>query len=111
MGIKLVGMFRDEQYEPTLKINYVSFLNAPASNRKWFFFIAGIWTIIIGVIVGVIGLFIAVDYSAFIPVFLILMFEGYVVLKGAPKPTGGEMGHYNREKKIERVWKKRASQM
>ncbi|MHA1481398.1 MAG: hypothetical protein ACTSQZ_08255 [Candidatus Thorarchaeota archaeon] len=111
MGIKLDGMCRDEQYEPTLKINYVSFLNAPASKRKWFFFIAGIWTIIIGVIVGVIGFFVAVDYSAFIPVFLIVMFEGYVILKGSPKPTGGEMGHYNREKKIERIWKKRASQI
>lgn len=110
-GIKLDGMCRNEQYEPTLKINYVSFLNAPASKRKWFFFFAGIWTIIIGLMVGVIGFFIAADYTAFVPVFLLVTFEGYVVWKGSPKLSGGEMGHYNREKKIERVWKKRATKL
>ncbi len=110
-GIKFDGMCRDQYYEPTLKINYVSFLNAPASKRKWFFFIAGIWTVVIGLIVGVIGLIIAADYTAFIPAFALLFLEGLVVLKGISKSTGGEMGHYNREKKIERVWKKRAGQM
>jgi hypothetical protein len=38
---------------------------------------------------------------------LLLLFEMRVIASGSPKPTGGEMAHYNREKKIERAWRKK----
>ncbi|MGY5875682.1 MAG: hypothetical protein RTU30_08045 [Candidatus Thorarchaeota archaeon] len=110
LGIRLLGMCRDEYYEPTIKIDYVSFLKAPASNRKWFFFFAGFWTIITSIIVGVLGLFIGGDLTGFIPAFVLLIFEGYVVAKGSAKKSSGEMGHYNREKKIEKAWKIRLAE-
>jgi hypothetical protein len=36
----------------------------------------------------------------------LVLFEGSVILSGNPSPTRGEMGHYNREKRIEREWEK-----
>jgi hypothetical protein len=54
-----------------------------------------------------IGLAISSDITGFIPAALILLFEGYVVYSGNPSSARGEMGHYNREKKIERAWRKR----
>jgi hypothetical protein len=105
-GIKLEGICRDQYYEPTVKIDYVTFLKAPASKRKWFFFFAGFWTIITSLWVWIVGMFLAWDYTALIPAAVLVLFEGAVVLSGNASPTRGEMGHYNREKKIERVWKK-----
>ena len=105
-GIKLEGMCRDELYEPTVKIDYVTFLKAPASKRKWFFFFAGFWTVITSLWVWVVGMLFAMDYTALIPAIVLVLFEGSVVLSGNASPKRGEMGHYNREKKIERVWKK-----
>jgi len=110
LGIRIMGMCRDEYYEPTMKIDYVTFLKAPASNRKWFFFFAGLWTVIISIVIGIIGFIIAGDFTAFIPAILILLFEGKVIASGSAKRTSGEMGHYNREKKIERAWKKKLSE-
>jgi hypothetical protein len=100
-GIKIEGMCRDQYYEPTLKIDYMTFLKAPASRRKWFFFFAGAWTAITAVLLGGIGLVLDFDLTAFIPAFFIALFEGYVIFSGNTKPSGGEMGHYNREKRIE----------
>jgi hypothetical protein len=105
-GIKLEGMCRDQYYEPTVKIDYVTFLKTSASRRKWFFFFAGFWTIITSLWLWVVGMIVALDYTALIPAVFLLLFEGAVVVSGNPSPTRGEMGHYNREKKIERVWKK-----
>jgi hypothetical protein len=105
-GIKLLGMCRDQYYEPTVKIDYVTFLKAPASKRKWFFFFAGFWTVITSLWVWVVGMMLAWDYTALIPAVILLLFEGAVVVSGNPSSTRGEMGHYNREKKIEHVWKK-----
>ncbi|MHA1925768.1 MAG: hypothetical protein ACXABV_01505 [Candidatus Thorarchaeota archaeon] len=107
LGIRLLGICRDELYEPTIKIDYVTFLKATPPRRKWFFFFAGIWTVITSLIVGMIGLAISSDITGFIPAALILLFEGYVVYSGNPSSARGEMGHYNREKKIERAWRKR----
>ena len=107
LGIRIMGMCTHDYYEPAMKIDYVSFLKARPSNRKWFFFFAGLWTAITSIVVGVIGFIIAGDFTAFIPAILILLFEGKVIASGSAKRTSGEMGHYNREKKIERVWKKR----
>jgi len=110
-GIKLEGMCRNQYYEPTVKIDYVTFLKAPASKRKWFFFFAGFWTVITSLWVWVIGMFLAWDYTALIPAVVLVFFEGAVVLSGNSSPTKGEMGHYNREKKIERVWKKNLAKL
>ena len=51
-------------------------------------------------------MFLAWDYTALIPAIILVIFEGAVVLSGNPSSARGEMGHYNREKKIEHVWKK-----
>ncbi|MFX0054983.1 MAG: hypothetical protein ACFFAD_08660 [Candidatus Hermodarchaeota archaeon] len=107
LGIRLLGICRDEYYEPTIKIDYVTFLKAIPARRKWFFFFAGIWTAITSLIVGMMGLVIGGDITGFLPVVFILLFEGYVVYSGNPSPSRGEMGHYNREKKIERAWRKK----
>jgi hypothetical protein len=64
--------------EPTLKIDYESFLLANPHKRKWFFFFAGIWTVITSLALGLVG----------------------------THNIGGEMAHYNREKKIERAWRR-----
>ncbi len=110
-GIKLEGMCRDQYYEPTVKIDYVTFLKASASKRKWFFFFAGFWTVITSLWVWIVGMYLAGDYTALIPAVILLLFEGAVVLSGNPSPTRGEMGHYNREKKIERIWKKNLAKL
>ena len=105
-GIKLEGMCRDEFYEPTVKIDYVTFLETPAWKRKWFFFFAGLWTIITSLLTWIVGMILAMDYTALIPAIVLAFFEGSVVHSGNASHTRGEMGHYNREKKIERAWKK-----
>lgn len=110
LGIRILGMCRDAYYEPTIKIDYVSFLKAPANKRKWFFFFAGLWTIITSLAIGIFGFFIAMDITGFIPAIVLLIFEGYAIRKGSPKRSFGEMGHYNREKRIERVWRKRLAE-
>jgi hypothetical protein len=106
-GIKFEGMCRDQFYEPTLKIDYVSFLKARPPKRKWLFFFAGFWTIITSFCAGILGFVLGGDITGFIPAVLLFVGEGCAVKSGAPKDTFGEMGHYNREKKIEKAWKKR----
>jgi hypothetical protein len=51
------------------------------------------------------------DYTALIPTIILTLFEGAVVLSGNPSSTRGEMGHYNREKRIEQVWKKNLARL
>jgi hypothetical protein len=110
-GIRLLGMCRDQYYEPTVKIDYVTFLKAPAWKRKWFFFFAGLWTVITSMWLWILGMLLALDYTALIPTVILALFEGGVVLSGNPSSTRGEMGHYNREKRIERVWKKNLAKL
>jgi hypothetical protein len=110
-GIKLEGMCRDQYYEPTVKIDYVTFLKVPAWKRKWFFFFAGFWTVITSLWLWIAGMVLAGDYTALIPTIILTLFEGAVVLSGNPSPTRGEMGHYNREKRIEQVWKKNLARL
>lgn len=106
-GIKLDGMVLDQYYEPTLKIDYVTFLNAAPAKRKWFFFIAGIWTVITALVTSFFGILLGQDYTPLIVTLLLFLFEMRVIASGSSSPTGGEMGHYNREKKIERVWREK----
>ncbi len=110
-GIKLDGMCRDQYYEPTVKIDYVTFLKAPASKRKWFFFFAGFWTVITSLWLWILGMLLSWDYTALIPTVLLLLFEGSVILSGNPSHNRGEMGHYNREKRIEREWKRNLAKL
>jgi hypothetical protein len=110
-GIKLDGMCRDQYYEPTVKIDYVTFLKSPASKRKWFFFFAGIWTVITSFWLWIVGMALAMDYTALILTIILVLFEGSVILSGNPSSTRGEMGHYNREKRIEHEWKKNLAKL
>jgi hypothetical protein len=110
LGIRLLGICRDQYYEPTIKIDYVTFLMAPPPKRKWFFFFAGFWTVITSIILGITGLVIGGDITGLIPAIILLLFEGYVVYSGNPSASKGEMGHYNREKKIERAWKRKSAE-
>jgi len=105
-GINLLGMSTSQRHEPAVRIDYVTFLKAPASKRKWFFFFSGVWNIITAFWLWVIGMYFASDYTALIIVIIFTLFEGAVVLSGSPSPGLGEMGNYNREKRNERAWKK-----
>jgi hypothetical protein len=109
LGIKIEAWCFDEYKEPTLKIDYETFLLASPSRRKWFFFFAGLWTLITDLIMGFIGWFIAGDILGFIIVLFFLGFYVPVLRSGTTSHGRGEMAHYNREKKIERSWKKRES--
>ena len=105
-GIKFDGMYFSHQKEPGLKIEYESFLKAKPANRKWFFFSSGLWTLIVAFGFGVLGWFYAGDIIGFAVSAVFLCFYAYVIGSGTPKNSRGEMGHYNREKKIENAWKK-----
>jgi hypothetical protein len=107
LGIRIMGMCQDHIHEPTLRIDYVTFLKTRPDKRKWFFFFGGLWTAITSFLVGVVGLFLAGDFSGFIPGILILLFEGKVIATGSASMNSGEMGHFNRERKIEKAWKTR----
>jgi len=103
-GIRLLGMSTSQYKEPAVKIDYVTFLKAPASKRKWFFFFSGVWNIITSLWLWIIGMYLALDYTPLIPAIIFTLGEAAVILSGNTK--AGEMGNYNREKKIERAWKK-----
>jgi hypothetical protein len=105
-GIRLLGMSTSQRNEPAVRIDYVTFLKAPASKRKWFFFFSGVWNIVTSLWLWILGMCLAWDYTALIIVIMFTLFEGAVVLSGSPSPGFGEMGNYNREKRIERAWKK-----
>jgi hypothetical protein len=110
-GIKLLGMSTSQRNEPAVKIDYVTFLKAPASKRKWFFFFSGVWNIITSFCLWILGMLLALDYSALLIVIIFSLFEGIVVLSGNPSSSRGEMGNYNREKRIEQVWKKNLAKL
>jgi len=106
LGIKLEAIWFSDNKEPGLKIDYETFLLATPSQRKWFFFFAGLWTMITGVGTGIIGWFIAGDILGFIFGAFFIGFYAFVIGTGVTYPNRGEMSQYNREKKIERAWKK-----
>ncbi len=105
-GIRIDGMSRGMYGEPTLKIDYETFLLATPAKRKWFFFFAGIWTIITSFALGLVGQILVGDLCGIITVFFLGISEGLVIWSGTTKNIGGEMAHYNRERKIEKVWKR-----
>ena len=107
LGIRLEAMGFSKYKEPALKIDYETFLLAPPSRRKWFFFFSGLWTMIIAVGTGFIGWFIAGDILGFILGAFFIGFYVFVIGTGVTYPNRGEMSQYNREKKIEKAWKKK----
>ncbi len=104
-GIRIDGMSRGMYIEPTLKIDYETFLLAPPPKRKWFFFFAGIWTVITSFVLGFIGLVLVGDLCGIITALFLGISEGAAIWSGTTKNIGGEMAHFNREKKIERIWR------
>ncbi len=105
-GIKVVGVCRDDYYEPTLKVDYVTFLSTPPPKRKWFYFLGGIWTVITSLIYGIVGMILAMDFTGIVGASLFFLFEAYVIVSGQATYKRGEMGLFNRERKIERAWRK-----
>ncbi|MFW9962368.1 MAG: hypothetical protein ACFFCX_02300 [Candidatus Sifarchaeia archaeon] len=105
-GIRIDGMSRGMYIEPTLKIDYETFLLAPPPKRMWFFFFAGIWTVITSFVLGLIGLILVGDLCGIITVLFLGISEGAAILSGTTKNIGGEMAHYNRERKIVRAWRR-----
>ena len=106
LGIKLEALCLDEYKEPTLKIDYESFLRATPTNRKRFFLYSGLWTMILALGFGIIGWILAGDILGFILTVFFLCFYVPVIRSGTTSHGRGEMAHYNRERKIERAWKK-----
>ncbi|NHJ14908.1 MAG: hypothetical protein EAX95_14600 [Candidatus Thorarchaeota archaeon] len=109
LGIRLEAMCYDEYREPTLKIDYESFLLASPPKRKWFFFFSGLWTLLTSLLAGMVGLILAGDILGIGFALLLVIFYVYVIHTGTTSHGRGEMAHYNREKKIERAWKGRIS--
>ncbi|MEX2738905.1 MAG: hypothetical protein Q6356_007555 [Candidatus Wukongarchaeota archaeon] len=103
-GIKFDGLSRDIYFLPTLKINYPSYLKTSPPKRQWMFFIAGIWTVITAVIVGIVGYLRAEDITGFAIATIVAILE-LVALTGILGKWGGEMGHFLRERRIVRDWK------
>jgi len=107
LGIRLEAWCFDEYKEPTLKIDYVTFLQASPNKRKWFFFISGLWTLILSLIIGIIGFILGGDILGFLFSFFLILFYAYVISTGTTSHGRGEIAHYNREKKIEGSWRKK----
>ncbi|KXH70078.1 MAG: hypothetical protein AM326_04685 [Candidatus Thorarchaeota archaeon SMTZ-45] len=105
-GIRIDGMSRGMYNEPTLKIDYETFLLTPPPKRKWFFFFAGIWTVITSFGIGFVGFILVGDLCGIITAIFLGISEGAAIWSGTTKNIGGEMAHYNRERKIERSWKR-----
>lgn len=106
IGIRIDGVSRGMYNEPTLKIDYETFLLLSPPKRKWFFFFAGIWTIITSFMLGLVGLVLVGDLCGIIIVIFLGISEGLAILSETTKNIGGEMAHYNRERKIERAWRR-----
>lgn len=104
--IQFDGVSRDVFYLPTMKINYKSYLTAPAPSRQWIFLFGGLGTVFTFLLVSSVVFLVYND--PFLYIFPILLFLGelldYMNLAG---PLGGaEFNHLRREHKIIRDWKK-----
>ncbi|UCE11111.1 MAG: hypothetical protein JSW61_04015 [Candidatus Thorarchaeota archaeon] len=106
LGIKIEGFCRGMYNEPALKMNYESFLRLHVPRRKWFFFLGGAWTVITALALGVIGLLISGDWTGILVALFLGGSEGAAIVSGTTKKIGGEMAHFNRERKIERRWRR-----
>ena len=107
LGIKSEAVCFDEYHEPTIKIDYETFLLANPPRRKWYFFFSGLWTLITASICGTLGWFLAGDILGYAFSILLIIFYIFVIGTGTTKHSRGEMAHYNREKKIENAWRRK----
>ena len=104
LGIRLDGITRDIYYLPTLKINYPTYLKAPPPRRQWFFFIAGYWTAFTALWVGTIGFLLGQEIAGITFGILLGLLETLGGIRGGK--WGGELGHFQRERRIVRDWKR-----
>lgn len=102
-GIGFDGISRDIYYLPTLKINYPTYLRAPAPNRLWFFFMSGYWTASTMILIGSVGYLLKGEWMAIAFGLILACAETLGAIFGGK--WGGELGHFNRELKIVRDWK------
>ena len=93
---------RDIYYLPTLKVNYPTYLKAKPTHRMWFFFFAGLWTVITGTWVGILGWIIGGEWIGLVSSFILGVLEGVGIHYGGK--WGGEMGHFKRERQIVKDW-------
>lgn len=110
MGIHFDGLVRDPflRFEPTMKINYPSYLRAAAPKRMWFFFLAGLVPTITGLTAGVFGFWLVGDLIGILVTGLL----GFYAILGAFGYTkAGEMANYQRERKIVRDWHRNTEQL
>jgi hypothetical protein len=104
LGIKLDGITRDIYYLPTLKINYISYLEALPPRRMLFFFFSGYWTTFTAIWVGAIGVILGGDWIGIIIAVILGLLEALGAVVGGY--WGGELGHFHRERRIVRDWKR-----
>ncbi len=108
LGIKLDGITRDIYYLPTLKINYETYLRVAPPRRMWFFFFAGIWTVITGGWVGALGWVIGYEWVGLLMTVILGLLEGAGIHYGGK--WAGEMGHFKRERKVVEDWRRSQGQ-
>ena len=105
--IKFDGVSRDIFFLPTMKINFKSYLLAPAPARQWIFLCGGLGTVITSTIASTIVFILYNDPILYVlPIFLLIgeLFD-FFNLAG---PLGGaEFNHLRRERKIIRDWKEK----
>jgi hypothetical protein len=102
--LKLDGITRDIYYMPTLKINYITYLEASPPSRQWFFFFSGYWTAFTAIWVGAIGLILGGEWIGIIVGIILGLLETLGAIVGGF--WGGELGHFHRERRIVRDWKR-----
>ena len=102
LGIKLDGITRDIYYLPTLKVNYPTYLKAKPTHRMWFFFFAGLWTVITGAWVGILGWIVGGEWIGLVSTIILGILEGVGIHYGGK--WAGEMGHFKRERLIVKDW-------
>lgn len=101
--IGLDGITRDIYFLPTLKINYITYLKAHPPNRQWFFFFAGIWTVITATWVGSLGFLLGREWIGLAIALVLAIAEAIGAIVGGK--WAGELGHFKRERRIVRDWR------
>lgn len=110
MGIHFDGLVRDPyfRFEPTMKVNYPSYLRASPPNRMWFFFLAGLAPTITGFTAGIYGFWLVGDLIGLLVTGLLGL---YAILGVFGYTKAGEMANYQRERKIVRDWNRNKEQL
>lgn len=102
--IRLDGITRDIYFLPTLKINYLTYLMAHPPHRQWFFFFAGIWTVITAIWLGSLGFLLGGEWIGLAIALILAIAEAFGAILGGK--WAGELGHFKRERRIVRDWRR-----